>query len=370
MTPRRSPASTGRRSSSTTGPGSPRTPARFQAALARTGLPFASGSRSRPTRGPRCCEVLRALGAPGTPGERRHRRLLAGRGRARARVRLAARRDQLHRHQRVRARPRRAARPRRPPEPRRDQPDRALRTARAGRHDRDPDRPGCRRRLQRRTSSTAGDRPTKFGIGLERLDEALAAAARHDLAVDTVHFHAGSGWLADGLAGFERALAAGRRGGRAACAPRATAIVEVNVGGGLGRAGPRGRARRRSRCLRRRPRSASRAARRDDRVRAGRPPLEGRRDPPRRGRDGRDAARRHVRRARHRLERQLLVLHLPLRPGDRRLPGRRRARGPTSSPSPATSTRRATCSPRTTRCRRSRRATWSRCSTPAATSRR
>ena len=24
--------------------------------------------------------------------------------------------------------------------------------------------------------------------------------ARHDLAVDTVHFHAGSGWLADGLA--------------------------------------------------------------------------------------------------------------------------------------------------------------------------
>ncbi len=53
----------------------------------------------------------------------------------------------------------------------------------------------------------AGDRPTKFGIDLERLDDAIAAARRHDLAIDTVHFHAGSGWLADGLDGFERALA-------------------------------------------------------------------------------------------------------------------------------------------------------------------
>jgi diaminopimelate decarboxylase len=79
----------------------------------------------------------------------------------------------------------------------------------------------------------AGDRPTKFGIGLERLDDAIAAAARHDLAIDTVHFHAGSGWLAGGLGAFERALlvaveavdrlvAAGHR------------IGEVNVGGGLG----------------------------------------------------------------------------------------------------------------------------------------
>jgi len=80
----------------------------------------------------------------------------------------------------------------------------------------------------------SGDRPTKFGIGLERLDEALAAAARHGLTIDTVHFHAGSGWLADGLAGFERALlgavdAVTRL--RAAGCP----IAEVNVGGGLGR---------------------------------------------------------------------------------------------------------------------------------------
>ena len=79
----------------------------------------------------------------------------------------------------------------------------------------------------------SGSRPSKFGIELERFDEALAAAARHDLVVDTIHFHAGSGWLADGLPAFERALpvaveaverarAAGHR------------IEEVNVGGGLG----------------------------------------------------------------------------------------------------------------------------------------
>jgi len=80
----------------------------------------------------------------------------------------------------------------------------------------------------------SGDRPTKFGIGLERLDDALAAARPYGLTIDTVHFHAGSGWLADGLAGFERALegavdAVTRL--RAARSP----IAEVNVGGGLGR---------------------------------------------------------------------------------------------------------------------------------------
>ena len=79
----------------------------------------------------------------------------------------------------------------------------------------------------------AGDRPTKFGIGLDRLDEAVAAARRHDLTVDTVHFHAGSGWLADGLTGFEAALSRAVEAVewlRAAGCP----IVEVNVGGGLG----------------------------------------------------------------------------------------------------------------------------------------
>jgi diaminopimelate decarboxylase len=79
----------------------------------------------------------------------------------------------------------------------------------------------------------SGERPTKFGIGLERFDEALEAAARHDLVVDTIHFHAGSGWLAEGLAAFERALPSA-----VDAVERARAIghdvIEVNVGGGLG----------------------------------------------------------------------------------------------------------------------------------------
>ena len=62
----------------------------------------------------------------------------------------------------------------------------------------------------------------------------FAAVARHGLVVDTIHFHAGSGWLADGLPGFERALPAAVEAverARAAGHP----VDEVNVGGGLGR---------------------------------------------------------------------------------------------------------------------------------------
>jgi diaminopimelate decarboxylase len=79
----------------------------------------------------------------------------------------------------------------------------------------------------------SGKRPTKFGIGLERLDEALAAAYRHDLSVDTIHFHAGSGWLAEGLGAFERALPAALEAVERARAAGHD-IREVNVGGGLG----------------------------------------------------------------------------------------------------------------------------------------
>jgi diaminopimelate decarboxylase len=80
----------------------------------------------------------------------------------------------------------------------------------------------------------SGERPTKFGIYEDRLPEALAAAARHGLTIDTLHFHAGSGWLGDdGLAAFESALER-----VAATAARLIAdghpIAEVNVGGGLG----------------------------------------------------------------------------------------------------------------------------------------
>ena len=80
----------------------------------------------------------------------------------------------------------------------------------------------------------AGARPTKLGITPERLDDALASAQRYGLVIDTVHLHAGSGWLADGLPAFEAALVAtvalARRLIAAGCP-----IGELNVGGGVGR---------------------------------------------------------------------------------------------------------------------------------------
>jgi diaminopimelate decarboxylase len=80
----------------------------------------------------------------------------------------------------------------------------------------------------------SGERPTKFGIGDDRLADAIAAAARHGLVVDTVHVHAGSGWLGDRLADVERTTA------RVAATARRLIdgghpLREVNVGGGLGR---------------------------------------------------------------------------------------------------------------------------------------
>jgi len=80
----------------------------------------------------------------------------------------------------------------------------------------------------------SGARPTKFGIYEDQIPYAVAAAARHDLMIDTIHFHAGSGWLGeDGLAAFEAALVGVARvtAGLMADGHR---ITEVNVGGGLG----------------------------------------------------------------------------------------------------------------------------------------
>ena len=79
----------------------------------------------------------------------------------------------------------------------------------------------------------SGARPTKFGIYEDRIGDAVAAAARHGLPIDTVHVHAGSGWLADGVSSFEAALARvvpiARR-----LVDDGQPIAEVNVGGGLG----------------------------------------------------------------------------------------------------------------------------------------
>jgi diaminopimelate decarboxylase len=79
----------------------------------------------------------------------------------------------------------------------------------------------------------AGDRPTKFGIYPERLDEALEIARRHRLTIDTVHVHAGYLYLSDSLPVVEetvRRVAEATRTLLDAGCP----IQEVNTGGGLG----------------------------------------------------------------------------------------------------------------------------------------
>jgi len=79
----------------------------------------------------------------------------------------------------------------------------------------------------------ASDKPTKFGIYEEQLDDAIGIAKDHDLRIDTVHVHVGDGFLTDGLeqlavvvdrvARFVRRLVDAGYG-----------IREVNAGGGLG----------------------------------------------------------------------------------------------------------------------------------------
>ena len=79
----------------------------------------------------------------------------------------------------------------------------------------------------------SGERPTKFGIYADRLADAVEAAQRHGLVIDRAHFHAGSGWLADGLEAFETALVAAV-GMVDLLVEMGCPIDEVNVGGGLG----------------------------------------------------------------------------------------------------------------------------------------
>ena len=80
----------------------------------------------------------------------------------------------------------------------------------------------------------AGERPTKFGVTADRLDDAIAAVRRHRLVVDTLHFHAGSGWLGDQLEGFELALTHAT-GFLDRLLGAGFPIRELNVGGGMGR---------------------------------------------------------------------------------------------------------------------------------------
>jgi diaminopimelate decarboxylase len=78
----------------------------------------------------------------------------------------------------------------------------------------------------------SGDKPTKFGIYPERLDEAIAVASSYELTIDTIHFHVSHHLLTDDLPAFDRAV-----GAAAAMVSRAVELgcplKEVNAGGGL-----------------------------------------------------------------------------------------------------------------------------------------
>ena len=77
------------------------------------------------------------------------------------------------------------------------------------------------------------DRPTKFGIYVEQLPEAVRTAQRHDLTIVTAHVHL-SRWLLDTeLPAFEHAI--GRLADMAEqLVELGCPLEEVNVGGGLG----------------------------------------------------------------------------------------------------------------------------------------
>ncbi len=75
----------------------------------------------------------------------------------------------------------------------------------------------------------AGERTTKFGIYREQWSEALALAAAHSLAVTTLHFHVGCGYLTRQLDAWEKAV-----GAAADFLADLPDVTTVNLGGGLG----------------------------------------------------------------------------------------------------------------------------------------
>ena len=79
----------------------------------------------------------------------------------------------------------------------------------------------------------ASAKPTKFGILEEQLDEAIQIAGTHRLVIDTVHMHAGDGFLTDALPQLEVAI---ERLARSVVRLREAgfSVAEVNAGGGLG----------------------------------------------------------------------------------------------------------------------------------------
>jgi diaminopimelate decarboxylase len=75
----------------------------------------------------------------------------------------------------------------------------------------------------------AGAKPTKFGVYPDRFEEALATAAESGLAVDTLHFHVGSGYQGDAVDVLDQVLAGAGR-----LLDAHPGIRRLNVGGGIG----------------------------------------------------------------------------------------------------------------------------------------
>ncbi len=77
--------------------------------------------------------------------------------------------------------------------------------------------------------TASGSKPTQFGIYPDQFEKALALARSHDLRVQGLHFHIGSGWLHDGLPVFHEAVRLA-----AEMARQIPEIETINVGGGIG----------------------------------------------------------------------------------------------------------------------------------------
>jgi diaminopimelate decarboxylase len=75
----------------------------------------------------------------------------------------------------------------------------------------------------------SGEEPTKFGIYLDRIDDALREAANAGMEVTGIHFHAGCGYLDDQLPAFRRVIEEALP-----FLQKIPNLEGVNLGGGLG----------------------------------------------------------------------------------------------------------------------------------------
>lgn len=75
----------------------------------------------------------------------------------------------------------------------------------------------------------SGEKPTKFGIYISELEEAITLAERYDLRIERVHFHTGCGYLTEQLPAWERILQE-----CFSMIQKIQTVAAINLGGGLG----------------------------------------------------------------------------------------------------------------------------------------